>query len=87
LTRYGNNPRSVPPEQLAARLAPTPGVRVTVWPSAGAAWAAARAAARPEDLICITGSVFLAGELWPVVTDAGTTSSGERGASSGERGA
>ncbi len=70
-TRYGNSARGVPPEQLAAMVRQTSGVRLTVWPEAPASWAAARAAARPEDLICITGSVFLAGELWPIVTGRG----------------
>jgi dihydrofolate synthase / folylpolyglutamate synthase len=64
LTRYGNNPRSVPPEKLAEVVRPMPSVCCTVWPRAATAWEAARAAAEPEDVICITGSVFLAGELW-----------------------
>jgi dihydrofolate synthase/folylpolyglutamate synthase len=61
LTRYGNNPRCVPPEMLAAMLGPS--ASATVHPTADAAWAAARAAAGPDDLVCVTGSVFLAGEL------------------------
>jgi dihydrofolate synthase/folylpolyglutamate synthase len=67
LTRYGNNPRSVPPEKLAEVVRPMASVRCTVWPLAESAWQAARAAAGPDDLICITGSVFLAGELWELV--------------------
>ncbi len=68
LTQYGNNPRSVPPEQLAAALARVaPGTPFTAHPTAAAAWAAARAAAGPDDLVCVTGSVFLAGELQPLV--------------------
>lgn len=60
LTRYGNNPRCVPPETLAGLL---PAGAASVHPTAPAAWAAARAAAGPDDLVCATGSVFLAGEL------------------------
>jgi dihydrofolate synthase/folylpolyglutamate synthase len=66
LTRYGNNPRCVPPEQLAGVLAAVaPGKSWTVHPASADAWAAARAAAGPDDLLCVTGSVFLAGELRP----------------------
>src|SRR5262245_14906717 len=67
LTRYGN-PRCVPPEKLAAVLAEVaPGKPFTTHLTAAAAWAAARSAAGENDLLCITGSVFLAGELRPVV--------------------
>ncbi|HEX4610396.1 MAG TPA: folylpolyglutamate synthase/dihydrofolate synthase family protein [Urbifossiella sp.] len=64
LTRYGNNPRSVPPEDSAGLLAlAAPGKAFTCFPTAVSAWAAAHAAAGPADLVCVTGSVFLAGEL------------------------
>ncbi len=67
LTRYGNNPRSVPPETLAAMLPPGGELKYTLCDGAASAWHAARAAAGPDDLICITGSVFLAGELRPLL--------------------
>jgi dihydrofolate synthase/folylpolyglutamate synthase len=68
LTRYGNNPRCVPPEKLAGVLAEVaPGQPAGVYPASGAAWAAARTAAGPDDLVCVTGSVFLAGELRPAL--------------------
>jgi len=71
LTKYGINPRCVPPETLAAVLAATaPGTPATVHPTSAAAWAAARAAAGPDDLVCVTGSVFLAGELRPTLMGA-----------------
>jgi hypothetical protein len=38
-----------------------------VFPAAIDAWHAARDGARPDDLICIAGSVFLAGELRPAL--------------------
>jgi dihydrofolate synthase/folylpolyglutamate synthase len=66
LTRYGNNPRSVPPEKLAALLAEmAPGKRCTIHTNSRDAWLEARAQAESADLICVTGSVFLAGELRP----------------------
>jgi dihydrofolate synthase/folylpolyglutamate synthase len=67
LTKFANSPRAVPPDVLAEIARQTANVPATVWPSAAAAWRAARAAAGPADLICITGSVFLAGELWALV--------------------
>jgi dihydrofolate synthase/folylpolyglutamate synthase len=71
LTRYGHNPRCVPPEKLAAELrAAAPGKPLTVHPTGREAWEAARAATGPEDLVCVTGSVFLAGELRSALTGA-----------------
>ena len=68
LTRYGNNPRCVPPGRLAAVLTEVaPGKPFTVHPTAAGAWAAARSAAGPDELVCVTGSVFLAGELRPAL--------------------
>lgn len=67
LTRYADSPRSVPPEQLADLWRRHASIPCTVCASAAAAWEAARAAAGPDDLVCITGSVFLAGELRPVL--------------------
>lgn len=66
LTRYANNPRGVPVEDLA-RLFAQEGLPFIASPVARQAWNMARAAARSEDLICVTGSVFLAGELRPVL--------------------
>ncbi|MEO2088001.1 MAG: folylpolyglutamate synthase/dihydrofolate synthase family protein [Gemmataceae bacterium] len=63
LTRYDNS-RCVPPEKLAAFLE---GKQVHTHHTSAAAWAAARSAATPHDLVCVTGSVFLAGELQPLV--------------------
>ncbi len=62
LTRF-KNARSVPPEAMAQELADQGCSDVSMCEDAPAAWQAARAAAGPDDLICITGSVFLAGEL------------------------
>ena len=63
LTRYQNNPRAVAPEELAEQLRPYAASPPTLWPTSREAWNAARKQARLGDLICITGSVFLAGEM------------------------
>jgi dihydrofolate synthase/folylpolyglutamate synthase len=65
--RYGNNPRSVPPEQLLDMLRRCSHLPAAVCGSAADALHAARALAGPGDLICVTGSVFLAGELRPLL--------------------
>jgi len=75
-TRYLNNPRGVPPERLlalAAEFAPSglpagegPGVRgpsTAIAPTPAEAWDVVRRLAEPDDLICITGSFFLAAEM------------------------
>ncbi|MBM3980910.1 MAG: bifunctional folylpolyglutamate synthase/dihydrofolate synthase [Planctomycetes bacterium] len=68
LTKYGINPRCVPPEKLAATLAAVaPGKPFSTHATSAAAWRAARAAAGANDLVCVTGSVFLAGELRPLL--------------------
>jgi dihydrofolate synthase/folylpolyglutamate synthase len=67
LTRYGDNPRSVPPEELALLLQRHSKLRATIHERAAEALKAARQQARKDDLICITGSVFLAGELRPLL--------------------
>ncbi len=84
LTRYGINPRCVPPAEVAMLLAAVaPAAHCTVHPTATAAWAATRAAAGPDDLVCVTGSVFLAGELLPHVRAAADLS--ESGVKSEQR--
>lgn len=68
LTKYGNNPRCVPPERLAEALAKIdPTKRVRIFHSASDALNEARGNAKANDLICITGSFFLAGELRPLL--------------------
>jgi dihydrofolate synthase / folylpolyglutamate synthase len=63
LTRYSNNPRAVEVaelDQLAAELSPIPRYLCN---DPTAAWQQVRQLARPEDLVCITGSFFLASEM------------------------
>jgi dihydrofolate synthase/folylpolyglutamate synthase len=71
LTQYGNNPRSVPPPALAELWRQATSRPCAICPSAREAWQAARELAGCDDLICITGSVFLAGELRPMLTETG----------------
>jgi dihydrofolate synthase/folylpolyglutamate synthase len=67
LTAYTTSTRAVPPERLAAILQSVADVPHTICAASAEALQAARAAAGPDDLICITGSVFLAGELRPLL--------------------
>jgi dihydrofolate synthase/folylpolyglutamate synthase len=69
LTRYTDNPRSVPPDQLAGLLRAACDLPAALCPTPADAWRAARDRAGPDDLICITGSVFLAGELRPLLLE------------------
>jgi dihydrofolate synthase/folylpolyglutamate synthase len=69
LTRYAGSSRGVPAEELAALLRRSADLPHTVCPTALDAWRAARERAGPDDLICVTGSVFLAGELRPQLLD------------------
>ena len=68
LTPYLGSARSTPPEQLAALLGAAGGPPATQCVAPAAAWEAARAMARPDDLVCVTGSVFLAGEMRTLLT-------------------
>jgi dihydrofolate synthase/folylpolyglutamate synthase len=65
LTRYTNSSRSVPPQDLAKLLRSNGDMPATLYPTPADAYHAARAASAPKDVIVITGSVFLAGELRP----------------------
>ncbi|ETW96361.1 MAG: hypothetical protein ETSY1_26915 [Candidatus Entotheonella factor] len=56
------NPRSCDPQQLAADVQ-RQGVPVRIAPDSITALAWAQAAANPDDMICIAGSLFLLGEI------------------------
>jgi dihydrofolate synthase/folylpolyglutamate synthase len=62
-TRYANNPRGVPVEDLAAIAAKLGADHCTSWATLAEAWQAAKASAGPESLICVTGSFFVAAEM------------------------
>ena len=61
-TQYSNNPRAVPPEELERLAAEVSGRHWPVYENAVDAWHAARGSAAPDDLICITGSFFIAAQ-------------------------
>ena len=67
LTRYRSNPRSADPEAMAAILHGLGKNSVAIYSSPEEAWSAARNSAGPKDGIVVAGSVFLAGELCPIV--------------------
>jgi dihydrofolate synthase/folylpolyglutamate synthase len=71
LTRFSDNARAVSPDQLAAILRQVSGTPFSTHATPAEAWHAARALAGPDDLVGITGSVFLAGELRPVLDREG----------------
>jgi dihydrofolate synthase / folylpolyglutamate synthase len=62
-TRYQNNPRGVAPEELAACARHISDAPPRICADPAAAWQAARELAGEEDLICVTGSFFIAAEM------------------------
>jgi dihydrofolate synthase/folylpolyglutamate synthase len=66
-TRYTLNPRAVPPERLVELWQAAGGTSASVAATPAEALQAARATAGVDDLVCVTGSVFLAGELRPLL--------------------
>ena len=68
LTRFAANARSVAPADLARLVTElVPGVTVTTHATAAEAYHAARAQVPPDGLVCVAGSMFLAGELGAIV--------------------
>lgn len=72
-TRYWNNPRGAPPEELAALAAELSAIPRHVCADAATAWRLASELAGPEHLICITGSFFIAAEMRAAMRGAETT--------------
>lgn len=62
-TRYQSNPRAVAPEELAGLATEISGKTYPIEDDPAAAWQRVRGLAGPDDLICVTGSFFLAGEI------------------------
>lgn len=67
-TRYHNNPRSVPAEDLVRLAAELTGRDFPATVESRQAWEWAERWAGPDDLVCITGSFFLAGEMHAIMT-------------------
>jgi dihydrofolate synthase/folylpolyglutamate synthase len=62
-TQYLSNPRAVPAEELAATAAELTGGRYRVCHEPASAWNEVWSLASPDDLICVTGSFFIAAEM------------------------
>ena len=63
LTQYLDNPRAVPAEELQALAQQLSGRRYAAYSQPADAWDAVRRLAAPEDLVCVTGSFFIAAEM------------------------
>ena len=68
-TRYVENPRSVPPESIAAHILELTGKAIRTAPEPAQALALARELTEPDGLICVTGSLFLAAETRAIVVE------------------
>jgi dihydrofolate synthase/folylpolyglutamate synthase len=66
-TRYVENPRSVPPEEVAEAVRAFDGRDVHLAPGPAEALDLARRLSPPHALICVTGSLFLAAETRAIV--------------------
>ncbi|HET6881628.1 MAG TPA: folylpolyglutamate synthase/dihydrofolate synthase family protein [Pirellulales bacterium] len=62
-TRYQNNPRGVPPDDLASFAREVSDLPIDVCPDPPAAWRRAQDLIAEDDLLCITGSFFIAAEM------------------------
>jgi len=69
LTRYQNSRRAVPPAELRDAFAVRTNRPCEVIEDPAEAWREVRSAALPEDLICVTGSFYLAAELRALFAD------------------
>jgi dihydrofolate synthase/folylpolyglutamate synthase len=67
LTQFSHNPRATPAAELAQHLSTISNVPHRICTTPAQAWEIARSMARANDLIAIAGSVFLAGELRPLL--------------------
>lgn len=66
-TCYIENPRAVPPEEIAAAIQDLSSLRATIARDPAAALDEARRVTPPDGLICVTGSLFLAAETRAVI--------------------
>ncbi len=75
LTQYRTNPRGVAIEELAGLAEATSLRPCHVAADASSAWRIARRLATPDDLICVTGSFFIATELRAIILNERTADS------------
>ncbi len=71
LVAMSKNPRAAPPEDLQRRIERVCGKQSEMFANTGDAVLAARQMAAKEDLICITGSVYVAGEAMQALLPEG----------------
>jgi dihydrofolate synthase/folylpolyglutamate synthase len=76
LTEYQNNPRAMPLERLVEVSRSLGQTSFQTAPNTAAAWQLAGAMAGPDDVICATGSFFIAAELRALLTQADRSSVG-----------
>ena len=69
LTSYQNNPRGVPLDQLVRLVRSQSDVPVHCVPDTVSAWKLSRRLATSDDLICVTGSFFIAAELRELIIE------------------
>jgi dihydrofolate synthase/folylpolyglutamate synthase len=71
LTQYQENPRATPAQKLAEMVRSegrqTPASSIIVCPTPTAAWQHVFQTAVPGELVCITGSFYLAAEMRPLL--------------------
>ncbi len=70
LTQFLDNPRAVGAEDLHRRVREVFGVPVHATADPSTAWRLAKKLADPQDLICVTGSFFIAAEIRELIIDA-----------------
>jgi dihydrofolate synthase/folylpolyglutamate synthase len=73
-TRYQSNPRGLPPEELDEMAAECSTTRRHVCASPDTAWQLVSHIAAADDLVCITGSFFIAAEMRAAMHRAGAES-------------
>lgn len=70
-TQYSSNPRAVPAEEAAAVATTINGRTYAARPEPLAAWRELRSRSGPDDLLCVTGSFFIAAEIRRLVLAGG----------------
>lgn len=71
LTQYLNNPRAVPPSTLLRQVQSVSDVACHVASTPAEAWQLARQITTSQDLICVTGSFFIAAEIRELILRGG----------------
>ncbi len=77
LTCFQNNPRNVPLEALVRTAQQLTDQSLHAAADPAAAWKLAQRFAKPQDLICATGSFFIAAELRELIVDAALSAPAE----------